>query len=99
MGLPTAFWMEHSRDCGDRYGAMNIIHLHRDDLWLDHNTVMIRDRRCQHICAVLRASVGDTIRVGLLGGAQGEGETVLWPAAETCWSMMMIGGLVEGGCC
>ena len=52
---------------------MNIIHLHRDDLWLDHNTVMIRDRRCQHICAVLRASVGDTIRVGLLGGAQGEG--------------------------
>ena len=53
--------------------AMNIIHLHRDDLWLDHNTVMIRDRRCQHICAVLRASVGDTVRVGLLGGAQGEG--------------------------
>ena len=52
---------------------MNIIHLHRDDLWLDHHTVMISDRRHQHICAVLRASVGDTIRVGLLGGAQGEG--------------------------
>ena len=52
---------------------MNIIHLHRDDLWLDQHTVMIRDRRCQHIRRVLRASVGDIIRVGLLGGAQGEG--------------------------
>jgi RsmE family RNA methyltransferase len=73
MGFPVAFWNGPDTAGDEHHVAMNIIHLRRDDLWLDHNTVLIGDRRFQHIREVLKASVGDTVRIGLLGGGLGEG--------------------------
>ena len=73
MGFPVAFWNGRDTAGDEHHLAMNIIHLRRDDLWLDHNTVLIGDRRFQHIREVLKASVGDTVRVGLLEGDLGEG--------------------------
>lgn len=51
---------------------MNIVLLQADD-WLGDGLVIVRDRRSVHIREVLRASVGDSVRVGLLGGACGRG--------------------------
>ena len=73
MGFPVAFWNGRDTAGDEHHVAMNIIHLHRDDLWLDQHTVLIGGRRFQHICDVLKASVGDTVRIGLLGGDLGEG--------------------------
>ena len=51
---------------------MNIVLLQAED-WLGDGLVMVRDRRAVHIREVLRAAVGDSIRVGLLGGLCGRG--------------------------
>lgn len=51
---------------------MNIILLERKD-WVDHDCVLLRDHRADHLRAVLKAKPGDTVRVGLLGGRCGEG--------------------------
>ena len=54
---------------------MNIILLAPDD-WLDENTVCIDDHRHVHICGILKAQIGDALRVGLLGGLRGSGTVV-----------------------
>ena len=54
---------------------MNIILLAPED-WLDKRTVCIDDRRHEHICKVLNAKMGDSLRVGLLGGLRGSGTVV-----------------------
>ena len=54
---------------------MNIILLAPED-WLDENTVCLDDRRHEHIRAVLKAEIGDALRVGLLGGLRGSGTVV-----------------------
>ena len=46
---------------------MNIILLAPED-WLDENTVCLDDRRHEHIRGILKAQMGDSLRVGLLGG-------------------------------
>ncbi len=51
---------------------MNIVLLQPDD-WLDPETVLLRDRRALHIREVLKAAVGDSLRVGQLGGRCGRG--------------------------
>jgi len=51
---------------------MNIILLRPDD-WAEDQLVLLRDRRAVHIREVLNAEPGDVLRVGLLGGRQGEG--------------------------
>jgi 16S rRNA (uracil1498-N3)-methyltransferase len=51
---------------------MNIILLAPGD-WLDESTVCLDDRRHEHIRGVLKAEVGDALRVGLLGGLRGSG--------------------------
>ena len=51
---------------------MNHVLLRADD-WLGDGLVLLRDRRAVHIRQVLRAAVGDRIRVGLLGGLCGHG--------------------------
>ena len=51
---------------------MNIILLNADD-WLDEQSVLLRDRRATHICTVLKSKVGDTLRVGRIGGQCGQG--------------------------
>ena len=51
---------------------MNIILLRPDD-WAEDQRVLLRDRRAVHIREVLNAEPGDVLRVGLLGGRQGEG--------------------------
>ncbi|MCX5940336.1 MAG: 16S rRNA (uracil(1498)-N(3))-methyltransferase [Cyanobium sp. LacPavin_0818_WC50_MAG_67_9] len=51
---------------------MNIVLLHQND-WIADGIAMVRDHRAAHIREVLRAQVGDTLRVGLLGGLCGEG--------------------------
>ena len=51
---------------------MNIVVLNRSD-WLDERKVRLVDRRADHIRSVLRAAVGDSIRVGELGGDLGQG--------------------------
>ena len=51
---------------------MNIVVLNRSD-WLDERRVRLVDRRADHIRSVLRAAVGDSIRVGELNGNLGQG--------------------------
>ena len=51
---------------------MNIVVLNRSD-WLDERRVRLVDRRADHIRSVLRAAVGDSIRVGELNGDVGQG--------------------------
>jgi 16S rRNA (uracil1498-N3)-methyltransferase len=46
---------------------MNIVLLRNDD-WIDGQCAVLRDRRAVHIRSVLKAQIGDSIRVGLLGG-------------------------------
>ena len=52
---------------------MNIIILRENDVWFNKNLVEITGRRAEHICFHLKSSVGDCLRVGLLGGGQGIG--------------------------
>ena len=54
---------------------MNIILLAPED-WLDETTVCLDDRRHEHIRGVLKAEIGDALRVGLLGGLRGSGKVV-----------------------
>ena len=54
---------------------MNIILLAPDD-WLDDDTVCLDDRRHEHIRGVLKAEIGDALRVGLLNGLRGSGTVV-----------------------
>ena len=51
---------------------MNIVVLDRSD-WRDEEHVCLVDRRADHIRAVLRAAVGDSVRVGELNGHLGQG--------------------------
>ena len=51
---------------------MNIVVLDRSDWW-DEEHVRLVDRRADHIRAVLRAAVGDSVRVGELNGHLGHG--------------------------
>ena len=51
---------------------MNIVVLDRSD-WRDEEHVRLVDRRADHIRAVLRAAVGDSVRVGELNGHLGHG--------------------------
>lgn len=51
---------------------MNIILLREDD-WIDAQLAVLRDRRAAHIRDVLKAQVGDCVRVGQLGGDCGQG--------------------------
>ena len=46
---------------------MNLLLLRQGD-WIDAERVLVRDQRAGHIRTVLRARVGDSLRVGLLGG-------------------------------
>ena len=54
---------------------MNIILLAPED-WLDENTVCLDDHRHEHIRSVLKAELGDALRVGLLDGLRGSGKVV-----------------------
>ena len=54
---------------------MNIILLAPED-WLDENTVCLDDRRHEHIRSVLKAEIGDALRVGLLDGLRGSGTVI-----------------------
>ena len=51
---------------------MNIVLLHPQD-WIANEVALVRDHRAVHIREVLRAQVGDSLRVGLLGGLCGQG--------------------------
>ena len=55
-----------------RVFVMNIVVLDRSDWW-DEEHVRLFDRRADHIRAVLRAAVGDSVRVGELNGHLGHG--------------------------
>ena len=52
---------------------MNIVLLNAGD-WCDASVAVLHDRRATHIREVLKAQVGDSLRVGLLGGACGQGQ-------------------------
>lgn len=51
---------------------MNLVVLHPSD-WCAEHVAVLRDRRAVHIREVLRARIGDSLRVGMLGGACGQG--------------------------
>jgi len=51
---------------------MNLVLLRQGD-WIDADRVLLRERRAGHIRTVLQAEVGDSLRVGLLGGLCGQG--------------------------
>ena len=50
---------------------MNLLLLNSDD-FIAENRVRITDRRLQHLKTVNKASAGQTLRAGLLGGLQGQ---------------------------
>ena len=50
---------------------MNLILLFANDVWSGTTCFLANGRRTDHIRSVLRSSIGDSIRVGLYGGAQG----------------------------
>jgi 16S rRNA (uracil1498-N3)-methyltransferase len=54
---------------------MNLIVLHDHD-FVDANRVRVDGRRAAHIAAVLKAKVGDRLRVGKLAGLIGQGTVV-----------------------
>ena len=51
---------------------MNIVLLRPSD-WTDAHSVLLCDHRSDHIRMLLKAAVGDRLRVGLLGGRRGHG--------------------------
>jgi 16S rRNA (uracil1498-N3)-methyltransferase len=51
---------------------MNILLLHQHD-WVADDVALVRDHRAEHIRGVLKAKVGDTLRVGLISGLCGQG--------------------------
>ena len=51
---------------------MNIVLLRPAD-WIDDETVVLDDRRHQHIVTVLKSQPGQVLRVGALGGLRGSG--------------------------
>jgi len=51
---------------------MNIVLLRQTD-WIADAIAVVRDHRAVHMREVLRAQVGDSLRVGLLGGLCGQG--------------------------
>jgi RsmE family RNA methyltransferase len=51
---------------------MNIVLLNQPD-WISGDVVVLQDHRAMHIRKVLKAQVGDSLRVGLLGGLCGQG--------------------------
>jgi RsmE family RNA methyltransferase len=51
---------------------MNILLLHQHD-WVANDVALVRDHRAEHIRSVLKAKVGDSLRVGLVGGLCGQG--------------------------
>ena len=52
---------------------MNIILLKTQDFLSDSNTALIRDYRLTHILKVLNPTIGQSLKVGLLGGDCGHG--------------------------
>jgi len=54
---------------------MNLILLFNGD-FVSNGRVRLAGRRLEHLCAVHRAEVGDSLRVGLLGGKMGAGRVV-----------------------
>lgn len=55
---------------------MNLILLSPTDFPAQPDIATLRDRRLQHVLAVHRAQVGDTLRVGLRDGLTGQGEVL-----------------------
>lgn len=51
---------------------MNIILLSEND-WIEEQVALLCDHRATHIRSVLNATVGDTVRVGLLNSHRGQG--------------------------
>jgi RsmE family RNA methyltransferase len=51
---------------------MNIVLLRPTD-WIDDETVLLDDRRHQHIVTVLKSQPGHVLKVGALGGQRGRG--------------------------
>ena len=68
---------------------MNLILLRADDAWTGDRLVRLTDRRADHIRAVLRAQVGDALRVGLLSGNQGRAEVQSIDAAGVVLSVQL----------
>ena len=52
---------------------MNLILLHSNDHWINPSTVLLRDDRFLHLRNVLHVDVGQSVRVGLVGGGIGQG--------------------------
>ena len=67
---------------------MNLLLLHPDDHWLDDRSVHLDDQRAEHIRTVLKPSVGDALRAGMVGGQQGR---------AVITSLTSEGGLPAGG--
>lgn len=60
---------------------MNLITFEADDL-IAPNTLVLRDRRLQHVLGVHKAQVGDSLKVGELGGLMGHGELIALTSDE-----------------
>lgn len=53
---------------------MNLILIEPGEI--SNNRVALKDRRCRHIRKVLRSKKGDTVKIGLVGGAIGIGRII-----------------------
>ena len=53
---------------------MNIILFEKDEL--DDGHVFLRDHRAKHIVKILHSTIGDSVRIGMIGGPVGTGKIV-----------------------
>ena len=70
---------------------MNLILLRDDELLDGGAAVLLRDERARHIRRILRSSVGDVLRVGVINGAHGEGAVTTIDDAEIRLSLSFTG--------
>jgi len=59
--------------CGWVSSALNLL-LFTDSDRVEHDKIALRGRRLRHLQQVHRATIGDTLRVGEVGGLMGEGK-------------------------
>jgi RsmE family RNA methyltransferase len=60
---------------------MNLLLLEPDELSAE-STVVLNDRRSEHIIKILKSSPGDTVRAGIINGPKGIGEIVAMGNSE-----------------
>jgi RsmE family RNA methyltransferase len=90
MGTSFLYVNSTARKCNTVYinSAMNLVLLDDADVMVDGHA-RLRGPRARHIVEVHRAAVGDTLRVGLIGGLLGQGVVTALSTDEVVLSVQL----------